>query len=196
MIAHACTQPGLSETFKEVFNFEGSDFYLISLPGTEGLSFRELLLRWFQWAAYCPVMRMHGARDGRHEEGMNPPNEIWSYGDRAYEIMKDYIGKREALRPYVRETMRQAHEAGDPPIRPLFYEFPGDPRAWETPMEHMFGRELLVVPVLEPGVREVKAYLPAGSRWLDERDGKIYEGGSDVILPAPIESTPVLRRLD
>ena len=110
--------------------------------------------------------------------------------------MKTYIEKREAMRPYVRETMRQASEAGDPPIRPLFYEFPEDPRAWETPMEHMFGRELLVVPVLEPGVREVKAYLPAGCRWQDERDGKIYEGGSDVILPAPIESTPVLRRLD
>ena len=163
-------------------------------PDDEG--FRELLLRWFQWAAYCPVMRMHGARAGRHEEGKTPPNEIWSYGDRAYEIMKTYIEKREAMRPYVRETMRQASEAGDPPIRPLFYEFPEDPRAWETPMEHMFGRELLVVPVLEPGVREVKAYLPAGCRWQDERDGKIYEGGSDVILPAPIESTPVLRRLD
>ncbi|MBR3436225.1 MAG: hypothetical protein IKG97_00570, partial [Lachnospiraceae bacterium] len=45
MIAHSCTQTGLSDTFKELFNFEGSEFYLVSLPGTEGLPFEDLILR-------------------------------------------------------------------------------------------------------------------------------------------------------
>ena len=156
--------------------------------------FRELLLRWFEWATYCPVMRMHGARAGKREEGKDPPNEIWSYGEEAYGIMKAHIEKREAMRPYIRKTMREA-EAGDPPVRPLFYSFPDDPKAWETPFEHMFGSDLLIVPVLEPGARSVTAYLPAGCRWEDTRDGAVYEGGSTVELAAPLESIPVLKKI-
>ena len=45
MIAHSCTQTGLSETFREVFNFEGSEFYLVNLSGIDGLSFDELMVR-------------------------------------------------------------------------------------------------------------------------------------------------------
>ncbi len=45
MIAHSCTQMGLSETFRELFNFDGSEWYVISLPGMAGLSFGELTLR-------------------------------------------------------------------------------------------------------------------------------------------------------
>lgn len=43
MIAHSCTQNGLSETFREVFNFEGSEFYLTELPGIQGLEFATLM---------------------------------------------------------------------------------------------------------------------------------------------------------
>ena len=45
MIAHSCTQTGLSETFREIFNFEGSEFYLVDLKGIDGLSFEELMIR-------------------------------------------------------------------------------------------------------------------------------------------------------
>ena len=44
IIAHSCTQPGLSETFKEVFNFEGSEMYCIDLPGIVGLTFEQITL--------------------------------------------------------------------------------------------------------------------------------------------------------
>ena len=158
-------------------------------------AFTELLLRWFEWATYCPVMRLHGIREGEAEKGFTPHNEIWSYGPEAYEIMKAHIERREALRPYIRQIMAEAHEHGDPAIRALFYEFPDDPRAWETPFEYMFGPDLLVCPVLEPGVTEIRAYLPAGASWRDERDGKTYEGGREYTLAAPIESIPVLKRV-
>ena len=45
MIAHSCTQTGLSEAFREIFNFEGSEFYLNSLPGIDGLTFEDLTVR-------------------------------------------------------------------------------------------------------------------------------------------------------
>lgn len=43
VIAHACTQPGLSEAFTDIFNFEGSELYLCQLPGSEGKSFAQLM---------------------------------------------------------------------------------------------------------------------------------------------------------
>ena len=166
------------------------------MGGTVGdPKFTELLLRWFEWMTYSPVLRMHGARGGEAPEGFTPPNELWSYGEEAYEIMKAHVEKREAMRPYIREVMKQAHEKGDPAIRPLFYEFPDDPKAWETPYEHMFGPDLLVAPVLEPGVTALDVYLPAGANWLDERDGKVYEGGKTYNIAAPITSIPVLKRV-
>ena len=45
MIAHSCTQTGLSELFREVFNFEGSEFYLEDLSGINGLTFEDIMTR-------------------------------------------------------------------------------------------------------------------------------------------------------
>jgi alpha-D-xyloside xylohydrolase len=59
----------------------------------------------------------------------------------------------------------------------------------------MFGSKYLVVPVLEPGQRTVKVYLPAGASWKlwDEKD-VVYEGGRDVEIECPIENMPVFCR--
>lgn len=70
---------------------------------------------------------------------------------------------REKLRPITREAMRQAHEKGTPVMRPLFYEFPDDPQAWDVDDTYMFGGRLLVAPILELGVRTRKLYLPKGA---------------------------------
>ena len=45
MIAHSCTQTGLSETFREIFNFEGSEFYLTDFDGIGGMTFEEIMIR-------------------------------------------------------------------------------------------------------------------------------------------------------
>ena len=68
MIAHSCTQTGLSDTFRELFNFEGSEFYLISIPGTDGMTFAELALRLDQ---AVPAGVVRGG-----EVKMNPPAEF------------------------------------------------------------------------------------------------------------------------
>ncbi|KXG54538.1 Aldolase-type TIM barrel [Penicillium griseofulvum] len=159
--------------------------------------FRELFTRWFQWGAFCPVMRLHGDREPKPEgqpTASGADNEIWSYGDEVYQICKRYIGIREQLREYTRSLMQEAHEKGTPVMRTLFYEFPSDKRAWEVETQYMYGWKYLVVPVLEPGQRTVKAYLPAGASW-KLWDGKdVYEGGRDVEIECPIESMPVFCR--
>lgn len=52
------------------------------------------------------------------------PNELWSYGEEAYEILKKYVQIRENLRPYIFKHLQKASQDGTPLMRPLFYDFP------------------------------------------------------------------------
>ncbi|PYH90064.1 hypothetical protein BO71DRAFT_90780 [Aspergillus ellipticus CBS 707.79] len=164
----------------------------------EDPGFRELFTRWFQWGTFCPVMRLHGDREPKPEgqptaSGSN--NEIWSYGDEVYAICKKYIEIREEMRDYSRGLMREAHEKGTPVIRTLFYEFPGDKRAWDVETEYLYGSKYLVVPVLEAGQRTITAYLPVGASWRPWGEKEIHEGGKEVQVDCPIESMPVFVRV-
>lgn len=167
--------------------------------------FKELLVRWFAWGAFCPVFRMHGERSPwyeREEEFINgvrqltsgQDNEVWSFGEDNYEILKKYLFIRERLRPYIRECMRQASETGAPVMRPLFFDFPEDRVAWEVEDAYMFGPDLLVAPVMEEGQREREVYLPAGCRWTDANTKTVYEGGQRITVPAPLDIIPVFMR--
>jgi alpha-D-xyloside xylohydrolase len=166
--------------------------------------FHELLVRWFQWGCFCPVMRLHGDREPHKppmgKEGgatcvSGADNEIWSYSEEVYEICKKYIALREKLRPYIEGLMRAAHEKGSPVIRPLFYDFPEDEHAWEVEDQYLFGPEFLVAPVLYEGQRERELYLPANKggsiTWTDVWTGKRYEGGKRITVDAPLDLIPV-----
>ncbi|EME78387.1 glycoside hydrolase family 31 protein [Pseudocercospora fijiensis CIRAD86] len=160
--------------------------------------FRELFVRWFQWGAFCPVMRLHGDREPKPQDqptAPGAPNEIWSYGDEVYGICVKYIGIREELREYTRSLMKEAHEKGSPVIRTLFYEFPADQRAWELETEYMYGSKYLVVPVLEAKKRKVKVYFPKGADWTTWDGKEKFEGGKEVEVDAPIDTMPVFVRM-
>lgn len=168
-------------------------------------AFRELLLRWFAWGAFCPVFRMHGERspwyereqefiDGVRQLTSGQDNEVWSFGEDNYEILKKYLFIRENLRPYIRECMKKASETGEPVMRPLFFDFPADKQSWETEDAYMFGSDILVAPVMEAGVTERKVYLPAGCKWTESATGIVYEGGTTVNAKADIDIIPVFIR--
>ena len=85
--------------------------------------FRELLVRWFAWGVFCPVFRLHGERspfyereqeyiDGVRQLTSGQDNEVWSFGDDNYEILKEFLFMRERLRPYIRNCMLEAHKKG------------------------------------------------------------------------------------
>ncbi|KAI5366556.1 putative glycoside hydrolase family 31, galactose mutarotase-like domain superfamily [Septoria linicola] len=159
--------------------------------------FRELFVRWFQWGAFCPVMRLHGDREPKPEgEPTAPgaPNEIWSYGEEVEEICKKYIGIREQLRDYTRDLMKQAHEKGTPVIRPLFFEFPKDARSWTVETQYMYGPKYLVAPVLTAQQQKLSVYFPEGATWTSWDGKETYEGGKEVEVDCPIETTPVFVR--
>lgn len=171
----------------------------------EDEDFRELLVRWFAWGAFCPVFRMHGERSPWYEREQEfidnvrqltsgQDNEVWSFGEDNYEILKKYLFVRENMRPYIRECMRAASETGAPVMRPLFFDFPEDKKCWETEDVYMFGPDVLVAPVMELGARERTLYLPKGAEWKDAVSGKLYEGGRTVTVDAPLSVIPVFVR--
>ena len=162
-------------------------------------------MRWFAWGAFCPVFRMHGERSPWHEREQEfrngvrqltsgQDNEVWSFGEDNYEILKKYLFIRENLRPYIRTCMQQASENGSPVMRPLFYDFPEDPASWEVEDSYMFGPDLLVSPVMEAGADSRTIYLPRGAQWTDAYTHKVYEGEQTVTVPAPIDVIPVMVR--
>ena len=168
-------------------------------------SFRELLVRWFQWGAFNPVFRMHGERSPwyeREQEYINgvrqitsgQDNEVWSFGEDNYEILKKYLFIRERLRPYIRRTMDECSENGTPVMRPVFYDFYTDKNAWDIEDEYMFGSDILVAPIMEEGARERTVYLPEGESWTDAYTKKTYDGGQYITVPAPLDIIPVFTR--
>ena len=168
--------------------------------------FRELLIRWYQFAVYCPIMRMHGDRgpydipplDTRDWGGgylhTGQPNELWSYGEDNYKIMRKYYDIRISMHDYIRDLFREASENGSPLMRAMFYEFPEDEKCWDLQDQYMFGPKYLVAPIFHLGQREREVYLPAGT-WKDTRDGKIYEGAGTVKVSAPLDSMPVFEKI-
>ena len=167
--------------------------------------FRELMIRWFQYGTFTPVLRMHGDRqphsnplgtDGGGQCSSGAPNEIWSYGEENEKIFIKYIRIREALKPYIKELMKEAHEKGTPIMRPLFYDFPNDKIAWNIENTFMFGPDILVAPIINYKEREREVYLPTGENWIDANTGKQYSGGNYYTIDADIDSIPVFYKLN
>jgi alpha-D-xyloside xylohydrolase len=166
-------------------------------------AFQELLIRWFEYGTFCPVMRLHGYREPQKAalgtQGgaacvSGADNEVWSFGDEAYEICKTYLLLREKMKPYLEELMRGAHEHGTPVIRPLFYDFWEDNTAWEIEDAYMFGGDVLVAPILFAGVRERKVYLPGTGEWMDYWSKAVFVGGTTVTVAAPLAQIPIFTR--
>ena len=168
--------------------------------------FRQLLIRWYQFAVYSAVLRMHGDRgpynipplDTRDWGGgylhTGQPNELWSYGEDNYAIMKKYYDIRIAMHDYIKSLYQEAHTNGSPLIRPMFYEFPEDAKCWELQDQYMFGAKYLVAPVMHLNEFKRDIYLPAGS-WKLTSTGEVYEGGKTVSVDAPIDYMPVFERV-
>ena len=159
--------------------------------------FRELVVRWFQFGVFCPIFRTHGVREpgplvGSEQTGA--PNEVWSFGEEAYGLIREQLALRERIRPYVMAQMTTAATTGVPVMRAAFLEFPGEEQAWEVNDQYMFGPDVLVAPVTALGVRERDVYLPTGASWLDAWTGEPVEVNGWVTADAPLARIPVYLR--
>lgn len=145
----------------------------------------ELFVRWFQYNAFTPTLRIHGQRPG---------TALWDYGTAAEPILANILRLRYALMPYLYALGRQTSQTGAPFMRALFMDFPNDPAVKDLGDEYMFGPAFLVAPVTEQGQTSRRVYLPGGTDWYDWWTDKRYTGGQWIEAAAPIDHIPLFVR--
>lgn len=152
--------------------------------------FKELIVRWFQYGLFCPVMRLHGSRIRHFEptpglkEPSGDPNEIWSFGEENFEILRELILIRERLRPYIKAQADISSEKGYPIMRPMYFEYPDDKICYSLDSQYMFGDDIIFAPIVERGQTVKKVYIPDGE-WILTKDKRVYTRGTYEI-PAEI----------
>ena len=127
-------------------------------------------------------MRLHGSRIKHGErspiiEPSGDPNELWSFGETNFEILKDLVVFREKLRPYIGEQMKIASEKGYPVMRPMFFEHPEDEICYTLGDQYYFGEDIIFAPIVNQGQTERTVYLPEGE-WVLLKDRKTYTKGT------------------
>ena len=174
---------------------------------TTNADFRELVVRWFQWGAFCPLFRLHGARKGPVWPpgdggvcGQDASNEVWMFGDVAEAAIVKVMRMREQMRPYVMEQYKAASADGTPIMRPLFYDFYHDTASQDVDDQQMFGPDYLVAPVLVQGVTSRPVYLPPlpnNTVWVNVFTGVETDtsaGGKNITELTPIDTFPLYKR--
>ncbi len=167
--------------------------------------FQELYVRWLQFGVFNPMMRSHGESSRR---------EIWEFGKKGepiYDAIEKAIRMRYSLLPYIYSTAWQVCSCDDSFMRALMMDFKGDKKVWDMNDEFMFGRSLLVAPVTHAlytneerrwsdekfdwtQAKSMDVYLPAGAKWYNYYDNKLYNGGREVSVDASIDHCPLFVR--
>jgi len=170
----------------------------------------ELYLRWFQFGAFCPLFRCHGRTwKLRLPWGWNTgdpgPVEIHNYNGAAIPdasqlhdalvepICRKYLELRYCMLPYLYSMVYECATTGMPVMRALWLHFPDDPKAVARSDEYLWGRSVLVAPVVEKGAMTRQVYLPRGS-WYDFWTGELVDGGRETSRPVDLETTPLYVR--
>ncbi|MCL2748370.1 MAG: alpha-glucosidase [Oscillospiraceae bacterium] len=159
-----------------------SDIRGQSSPAARGEG--ELFLRWSEYAAFTPVMRLP-LPEGRLPTGMER---------RPLDKFARLTRIHAKLAPYMVACIKENAAAGIPVMRPLFMEFPEDGKAYHVRDAYMLGRELLVAPVMGGRKQGRRVYLPAGY-WIHMWSGRPYMGGEHDI-EAPLGQPPVFYKAD
>lgn len=158
--------------------------------GCKDDSYRELYVRWLQFAVFTPMLRSHGT---------DTPREIWNFGERGdtfYDAIEAAIRLRYSLLPYFYSINAAVTFEGTMPLTPLALAFPADDTARHTTNEYMYGHEFLVCPVTKPmadKAQTIEIYLPSGG-WYDFYTEEYYNGGCHVTVETSIMHIPLFIR--
>ncbi|XP_032472675.1 lysosomal alpha-glucosidase isoform X1 [Phocoena sinus] len=162
-----------------LFNLLGVPLVGADICGFLGNTSEELCVRWTQLGAFYPFMRNHNGLN-------NLPQEPYRFSETAQQAMRKAFALRYMLLPYLYTLFHGAHVRGETVARPLFLEFPEDPRTWTVDRQLLWGEALLITPVLKAGKVEVTGYFPR-STWYDLRMVPVEAFGS-LPPPAPLTS--------
>ncbi len=151
---------------------------------TGGEMDQELYTRWLQFGTFVPVMRAHGAFI---------PSEPIFYSPETQHRVRDAISLRYQLFPYNYTLSWENTTHGSPLVRPLFYHYPNDPSLAQEDSAYLWGRDLLVCPILRQGQKEKLLYLPKEA-WIDFRTDSLYSGGETHSIPLSLDQIPLFVR--
>ena len=147
--------------------------------------YNELLVRWFQWSTFCPILRVHGYQTA---------TELWNWLPETQRILLEYDRLRYRMLPYNYTLGARVTFHGDTIMRALCMDFPGDAAAWNISDEYMFGPAFLVAPVTVAKAASRSVYLPAGDNWVNFWTGETKAGGQEIAAAAPLEILPLFVR--
>jgi alpha-D-xyloside xylohydrolase len=154
--------------------------------GENAAEWQELNTRWFEYATFLPLLRVHGQA---------PVREIWAFGgdsSPAYQAMLKFDRLRYRLLPYVYSLAGAATHRDGTMLRPLVMDFRTDAAALDVRDQFMFGPALLVSPVTSYQATSRSLYLPAtAGGWYDFWTGETAAGGTTLTAPAPLDAIPV-----
>ena len=168
--------------------------------GNDDLGYRELYVRWSQWACFLPVFRAHGTDCRR---------ELWAFGKQGemfYDALLGVNRLRYRLLPYIYSLAGEVWLKDTIMMKPLVFAFPQDVQVLDCKDQYLFGDRMMVCPVTEPmyyGVnseplhevkRTHKVYLPEGERWYDFWTEECYDGGQWLEVEAALEQIPLFVR--
>jgi alpha-glucosidase/alpha-D-xyloside xylohydrolase len=170
----------------------------------------ELYVRWFQFGAFCPLFRAHGRtwhlrlpwgwdlgdlgpEETQTYQGAGRPAESELHNAAVEPICRKYLELRYRLMPYLYSAVRECSTTGMPILRALWLHYPDDPAAIVRGDEYLWGRDLLVAPVVEKGATSRRLYLPRGS-WFDFWTEERVDGGREIDRAVDLETLPLYVR--
>ncbi|MBY0243723.1 MAG: glycoside hydrolase family 31 protein [Burkholderiaceae bacterium] len=178
----ALTIPMLTNLSVSGVPFVGAD-----VGGFMGSPGAELHARWLQAAVLTPFFRTHS-------NDVSAAREPWAFGPAYEAINRRTIELRYQLLPYLYTLFADHEQSGAPPMRPLWFAYPGDVRASLVDDQFLLGGDLLVAPVLQEGKTMREVYFPQGDAWIGWWDGVRHEGGTVARIAAPLERLPLFIR--
>lgn len=171
----------------------GMPFVGVDIGGFGGDATGELLARWTQVGAFYPFCRNHAATGTRAQEP-------WRFGPEVEAICRKYIGWRYQLLPYFYNLFREAALTGAPVMRPLVWHYPDDANTHNLNDQFMLGPDMLIAPILGPGLTARAVYLPKGKwyRWSPSASLRSAQeasaGPAHIVAQAPLDELPVFVR--
>ena len=167
----------------------------------------ELYVRWFQFGAFCTLFRSHGRGwklrlpwgwntgdpgpvEIRNYDGAAVPDASQLHNAQVEPICRKYLELRYRMLPYLYSVVRECTTTGMPLMRALWLHYPEDPVAVARHDQYLWGRQILVAPVVEKAATARAVYLPRGS-WYDFWSNDLVEGGREIRRSVDLETIPL-----
>jgi len=169
------------------FSLSGIPYWSADIGGFFGGSpgdpnYAELFTRWYEFAVFNPMFRVHGTGEGR---------EPWAFPQATQKILLQYDQLRYRLLPYIYALSWDVTQRAGTMMRPLAMDFRADRNTLDITDQYMFGKALMVSPVVQPATVSRTVYLPSGTDWVDFWDGSRHHGGQVLVTKADLATIPL-----